>query len=141
MSLAAGGARERRRGVVMPADFESGRVVLESYDPTQDEDPGAWDLTHSDTHKGSRYFLRPIDDTKRRPPNERGGALALHADRFGASRGLSRREGWPAMMSTGVDRGIVSLAAMGGRTHSETTAFVPDFFASGSMTAIPGRFR
>jgi len=38
-------------------DFESGSVILDSY-PDQDQNPGAWELTTSNTYEGSAYALR-----------------------------------------------------------------------------------
>lgn len=50
------------RGTVL-ADFESGSVVLQSYDPSQDLDPNDWNLTEQGTHGGSSYSLRLFGNT------------------------------------------------------------------------------
>ena len=55
------------RGVAL-ADFESGHVTLESYDPGQDLDPDAWELTQSNTHNNSLYSLRLYGNTWKAQP-------------------------------------------------------------------------
>lgn len=56
LSAAAENAAPRARGVVL-ADFESGSVVLQSYDE-EDQDPSDWELDSENTYGGSSYALR-----------------------------------------------------------------------------------
>lgn len=55
----ASGALDR---AILVEDFESGSVILESY-PGQDQDPGDWGLTASNTYEGSDWALRIYGNT------------------------------------------------------------------------------
>jgi poly-gamma-glutamate capsule biosynthesis protein CapA/YwtB (metallophosphatase superfamily) len=64
--LASTASAQATRGVVL-ADFESGQVVLESYED-QDIDPDDWSLTHTDSHNDSNYSLRLFGNTWKAQP-------------------------------------------------------------------------
>ena len=93
----AAGARSER-GTIL-ADFESGEVVLESYE-NQDMDPNDWRLADTNTHDGSGYSLRLFGNTWKAqpiPPYPIGAgtvlSVAAFVEELGETQGIGIDDG------------------------------------------------
>ena len=96
--MAGAAGAQSGRGVVL-SDFESGEVVLESYED-QDIDPNDWTLTDAHTHNGSNYSLRLFGNTWKAqpiPPYPIGAgtvlSVAAFVEEIGETQGVGVDDG------------------------------------------------